>query len=83
MPNLQDVKDAVEKAAQEVKDAVVAAVTKETADVVAQIQGIPVGEPVTQEFIDGLIASVKGIGTAAAASIDSISANDGGSQPTP
>ncbi len=80
MPSFDEVKAAVDAAAQKVKDDVVAAVQTETAEVVAQIQAIPVGATFTQEQADSLVASVSGISDAAKASINTISQNDGGAQ---
>lgn len=77
MPSVQDVKDAVAKASQDVITAVNSAVTKETAEVVAQIQAIQPGTTITQADLDAIVASVQGIGTAASTAIDTISANDG------
>ena len=80
MPSFDEVKAAVDAAAQKVKDDITAAVQKETAEVVAQIQAIPVGATFTQEQADALVASVRGISTAATGAIDTISQNDGGAQ---
>ncbi len=83
MPSFDEVKAAVDAAAAKTSADIKAAVQKETAEVVAQIQAIPVGAVFTQEQADALVASVSGIATAATADIDTISANDGGAQPTP
>ncbi len=83
MPSIQDVKDAVAAAAQQVKDAVITAVQTETAQVVAQIQAIPVGTVISQADLDSIVASVTGIGPAATAAIDSISDNDTPAPPPP
>lgn len=76
VPSIDDVKAAVAAAATQVTDTIQAAVTKETAEVVAQIQAIPVGQPITQADLDAIVASVNGIGTAASVAVDSISVND-------
>ncbi len=82
MPSYDEVKAAVDAAAQKAADDIKAAVQKETAEVVAQIQAIPVGAVFTQEQADALVASVAGIGTGAVADVDTISQNDGGAQAT-
>lgn len=83
MPSIDEVKVAVAQAASDVVTAITDAVTKETAEVVAQIKAIPVGQPITQADLDSIVASVKGIGTAAAGAIDSISVNDNSSATIP
>ncbi len=82
MPNFDEVKAMVDAAAQKATADIKAAVQTETAQVVAQIQAIPVGGVFTQEQADALVASVSGIGTQAVADVDTISQNDGGNQPT-
>ena len=82
MPSFDEVKAAVDAAAQKATADIKAAVQKETAEVVAQIQAIPVGAVFTQEQADALVASVSGIGTQGASDVDTISQNDGGTQPT-
>lgn len=77
VPSIQEVKDAVKAAADQVVSDINTAVQNETAEVVTQIQAIPVGTPITQQDLDDLVASVKGIGTAAVSAVDSISVNDG------
>ncbi len=84
MPNIDEVKAAIQTASdnaqQQIVDAVQAAVQAETAEVIAQIQAKPAAE-ITQADLDAMVASVSGIPTAVntrlAASIGSISANDG------
>lgn len=83
MPSIQDVKDAVNAAVLQVQTAITTAVTAETAVVVAQIKAIPPGTSITQADIDSIVASVQGIGPAAATAIDSIATNDGGAPPAP
>jgi len=81
MPSIAEVKAAVAAKAEEVKVAVVDAVTKETTEVKAQIQTlkdqIGLGTPITQADLDELLGSVAGIAPAATSAIDAISTGDG------
>ena len=81
MPSINDVKDVVAAAAAQVTTAVTDAVTKETGEVVAQIQAlkdqIAQGGTISQADLDALVASVQGIAPAATTAIDAISTNDG------
>ncbi len=81
MPSIDDVKAAVQAAADGVKTAVIDAVTKETTEVTAQIQAlkdiIASGGTISQADLDALVASVQGIAPAATSAIDAISTSDG------
>lgn len=77
MPSIDDVKAAVQAAADSVKTAVTDSVAKETAEIVAQIQALKGQSSVSQADLDALVASVQGIAPAATSAIDSISASDG------
>jgi len=81
MPSIDDVKAAVQAAADGVKTAVTDAVTKETTEITAQIQAlkdqIAAGGTISQADLDALVASVNGIAPAATSAIDAISTSDG------
>lgn len=84
VPSIQEVKDAVKAAADKVVADINTAVQNETAQVVAQIQAIPVGTVITEQDKQDIVDSVTGIGTAATSAVDTISVNDGGTiVPTP
>ncbi len=81
MPSIADVKAAVSRAASDVKEAVAAAVAKETTEISAQIQTlknqIGSGTPITQDDLDEILASVSGIAPAATSAVNAISTGDG------
>lgn len=87
MPSIQEVKDAVAEAAQQVTTAIQAAITTETTEIAAQIQAlkdqVAAGGTISQADLDGILAPVQGIGAAVSTAVAAISDNDGAGSTAP
>ncbi len=81
MASVEELKTAVEAAVAGVKADIAAAITKETAEISIQIADLKAqiasGVSVSPADLDSILDSVKSIGTAGVAGVDTISTEDG------
>lgn len=84
MPSIDEIKVAVKKETDDLKSAIILAVSKETGEVVDQVQKLKdAGRPPTQEDLDEILTSIRSVAPAVVAAIDTISDNDGAAAAQP